>query len=165
MTRVLSFALAAILALSLTACGTEAVQEPVDLTAFAESVITEYGFSDSLELADPADETGKIFLDNFLPGLTDLELEQAVVYLCAFSMNQGEFAVVQAKDKEEAAKVEELFRTRVDTMINGGAFYPGPTQLWTSYSEVASNGCYVMLVVHSRHADIVKDFNALFQAA
>lgn len=161
--KLTSLALAAMLALSLTACGGQnADTEPVDLAAFAQSVMTEHSFSEFLELADPSDEASKQLLDNFYPGLSDLELEQSVVYLCGFSMNNGEFALAQAKSEADAAAVKDIFQARVDGMVDGGAFYPEATEIWTNQSEVVVNGCYVMMVVHEDHAAIVQDFNALF---
>ena len=47
-------------------------------------------------------------------------------------------------------------------MINGGAWYPEPTRIWTENSRVVSNGNYVMMVVHENCDAIVDAFNALF---
>lgn len=75
------------------------------------------------------------------------------------SMNNGEFALVEAGSPEDAAAV---FQARIDMMINGGAWYPEPTRRWTECSTVATNGNYAMMVVSEQYADIGNEFNALF---
>ncbi len=106
-----------------------------------------------------------MFLDQGLPGLLDLDLEQRVLYMCNITMNNGEFYLVQAKNAEDAAKVEEIFQARVDYMVEGGAFYPGPTELWTNSSQVVAHGDYVMMVCHEECDAIVSQFDALFDQA
>jgi len=44
----------------------------------------------------------------------------------------------------------------------GGAWYPGPTEMWENSSRIVSNGDYVMLIAHEKCDDIVNEFNALF---
>ena len=78
------------------------------------------------------------------------------------SMNMGEMALVQVKNSSDVAKVKSIFQARIDSMVNGGAWYPEPTRIWTEQSRVVSNGNYVMMVVGEDCDSIVKDFNALF---
>lgn len=134
----------------------------VDLAAFAETILNGYEFSGFLQLADPSDELGSQLLTNFYPGLTDLTLEQSLIYVNGFSMNNGEFALVQAGSADDAADAAAILQARVDAMIDGGAWYPEPTRIWTEYSRVVTNGNYVMMVVHEQCDDIVNAFNALF---
>ena len=133
----------------------------VDLTAFAQSVLSSYEFG-FLELIDPADETGAALLTNYYSGLDGLELNQMVVYICMMSMNNGEFALVEAKDAAGAAAAAAAFQARIDMMVDGGAWYPEPTRRWSECSTVVTNGNYVMMVVSEQYSDIVKEFNALF---
>ncbi len=132
----------------------------VDLAAFAEDVSGSYEFG-FLELADAE------LLDGFYPGMTGIDTEQCLVYICMLSMNNGEFGLVQVKDGGDVDAVEAVFQARIDYMVGdgngpGGAWYPGPTELWTNYSRIVSNGNYVMMVVHESCDDIVSEFNALF---
>lgn len=132
----------------------------VDLAAFAEDVTGSYEFG-FLELADAE------LLDGFYPGMTGIDTEQCLVYICMLSMNNGEFGLVQVKDGGDVDAVEAVFQARIDYMVGdgngpGGAWYPGPTELWTNYSRIVSNGNYVMMVVHESCDDIVSEFNALF---
>ena len=66
------------------------------------------------------------------------------------------------KDAATAAQAAAILQSRVDTMANGGAWYPEATRIWTECATVVTNGNYVMMVVNEQYADIVKEFNALF---
>ena len=71
-------------------------------------------------------------------------------------------ALVQVSDSKDVDTVKGILQARIDQMVNGGAWYPGPTEQWTNNSRVVSNGNYVMMVVHEDCDDIVSAFNALF---
>ncbi len=142
-------------------CRWEEAPQSADLAAFAQHILGSYEFS-SLQLVEPGTEMGDAILGNYYAGLTDLDLSQCLVYLCMMTMNSGEFAVLEAKDAATAAQAAAILQSRVDTMANGGAWYPEATRIWTECSTVVANGNYVMMVVNERFADIVKEFNALF---
>ena len=132
----------------------------VDLAAFYQSVTGQYEFG-PLELASDG------LLDGYYPGMTGIETEQCLVYVCQMSMNNGEFGLVQVKNSADAAAVKAIFQARIDYMVGdgngpGGAWYPGPTEMWQNNSRVVSNGNYVMMIVHENCDDIVSAFNALF---
>jgi len=152
----------------------------VDLAAFSQRIRSSYGIgvtftneetgetSSSLTLLDPNDETGRQYLDNFYPGMADLNLTQCLIYFNHFSMNSSELALIQAANPSDAAKAAAILQGRIDYMVGdgngpGGAWYPGPTEIWTNDSRVVTNGCYVMMVVVHEHCDaVVREFNALF---
>ena len=132
----------------------------VDLAAFYQSVTSqnEFGF---LELATSE------YLDNLYPGMTGIETEQCLVYICAMSMNNGEFGLVQVKNSADVAAVKAIFQARVNYMVGdgngpGGAQYPMAMDQWENNSRIVSNGDYVMMVVHENCDAIVSQFNALF---
>lgn len=132
----------------------------VDLAAFYEAVTGQYEFG-FLELANAE------LLDGYYAGLTGIDTEQCLVYICGMSMNNGEFGLVQVSDSADVEAVKAVFQARIDYMVGdgngpGGAWYPGPTEQWQDNSRVVSNGDYVMMVVHEDCDDIVAQFNALF---
>ena len=132
----------------------------VDLTAFANQVMTDYGFS-HLQLADTA------LMDSLYSGLSGVSTEQCLVYCTMMTMNNGEFVLVEVTDSKDVATVKAILQARIDYMAGdgenpGGAWYPGPTEQWKNNSRVTSNGNYVMMVVHENCDDIVTAFNALF---
>lgn len=133
----------------------------VDLTAFYEDVTNMHEFGGFLELADST------LLDGYYAGLSSIPTEQCLVYVCQFSMNNGEFGLVQVKNSADVARVKAIFQARIDRMSGAdggdpGAWYPGPTEQWLNNSRVVSNGNYVMMVVHENCDQIVSQFNALF---
>lgn len=133
----------------------------VDLSSFYSTITGKYQFSFMTE----ADDTT---LTNFFAGLSDLSLSQQVVYLCGMSPAPvGDFALVQVSDSKDVDTVKSIFQARIDYMVGdgngpGGAWYPGPTEMWENQSRIVTNGDYVMLIVHENCDDIVKEFNALF---
>ncbi len=173
MKRIISLCAAAVLCLSLlSACGGPREDSPsvapgkaADLAAFAQAVQEKHTFH-SLERQDPEDEEiGVIVLGNYYPGLTDLELEQAEIYMPMISFSGGELALVQAKNEEDAAKVKEIFQARLDSKTTDGpGNYPEEVEMWQKYAKVAvANGTYVMLVNHEDADAIVEEFEALFE--
>ena len=127
----------------------------VDLAACYSSVTSKYSMP-NLSLADST------MLDNYYAGLSSVATEQSQVYINMMSMNMGEISLVQVKDSKDVATVKAIFQARIDSMVNGGAWYPEPTRIWSEQSRVVSNGNYVMMVVGEDCDAIVKDFNALF---
>ena len=112
MKKTLCAALAAALCLSvLSACGPGQAEKQVDLSAFAQTIQEKYEFAAYLMEQDPeADEFAKQSIEQYLPGLLDLDLEQRGIYMSMITMNNGEFSMVQAKSAEDAAKVGEIFQ-------------------------------------------------------
>ena len=171
--KAFSLALAAALCLSLlSACAKpgangSAPETQVDLAAFAQTLQESHEFSGFMERIDPQDEEMGEFmgemLNNYYPGLTDLELEQLELYMSMISFSSGEFALAQAKDTDGAAKLQEIFEARVESKSTEGmGNYPEEVEMWQRSSRVVNHGSYVMLVCHEDADAIVDEFNALF---
>lgn len=167
MKKLFALMLSALLCLSLlAACSSKdpAGETPVDLAAFAQTLMENHEFAEFVEKVDPTDEEfGAIMLESSYPGLKDLDLEQTEIYLCMVSFSTGEFALVQAKNADDAAKVQEIFQTRIDNMTAEGMNYPETIELWSKSAQVVTNGNYVMLVCHEDSEAIANEFNALSQ--
>lgn len=133
----------------------EASGGQVDLAGFYTTISSSYQLGGFQQQAD------QTLLDQFYPGLSDIAMEQSLVYVCQMSMNNGETALIQVKDSKDVDAVKSILQARIDGMIDGGAWYPGPTELWTNDSRVVSKGSYVMMVVSVDCDAIVSDFNAL----
>ena len=161
--RILALALSAALLLALLSACAGGETKQVDLSAFAQTLMESYEFPmlDRLDFTD--EEFGAVMLDNAYPGLKDMDLEQAEVYLAIVSFSGGELALVQAKSAGDAAKVKEIFDARVTAKTTVGPNnYPEEVELWQRCAKVVSNGNYVMLVNHEDSEAIVSEFNALF---
>lgn len=166
MKKIVTLAMAAMMAISLVACGNTASQptatptpEPVDLAAFAEKYVTEQLMP---PLLDTNEDMGKQILDMNYAGLSDLDLEQCLPYVSMMSINNTEMVLVQTKSADDVAKVKEIFQARIDSMVEGGAFYPETTEIWTNNAQIVENGNYVALVVSADKDAIVEAYNALF---
>ena len=167
MKKIISLALAAaLLVASLSACGGNSdggQDKKVDLAAFAQTLQENHEFP-MLDRLDPKDEEfGATMLEGAYPGLKDMDLEQAEIYLAMISFSGGELALVQAKNASDAAKVKEIFDARVASKTTEGpGNYPAEVEAWQHNSAVVSNGNYVMLVNNEDSAAIINEFNALF---
>ena len=164
------FALCAAVALCLlVGCAARKEEKQVDLSAFAGALKENYEFAAYLMELDPeAEEYARESIEQYLPGLLELDLEQRVIYMSMMRLNNGEFSMVQTKSPQDAETVKELFQNRVDYMVGdgespGGAWYPGPTELWTNSSRVEVHGNYVLMVVAEECDQIVSEFNELLK--
>ena len=129
--------------------------ESVDLSAFYQDTIGKYTFQSLQEF------TGEV-LEAYYPGMSDVDTKQCLIMGTMMSMNNGEFCLVEVTNSADVDTAKGILQARVYYMAESGAWYPGPTELWTNSSRVVSNGNYVMMVVHESCDQIVDDFNALF---
>lgn len=127
----------------------------VDLKAFYDATIASHTFQTLQEF------TGDV-LETYYPGMGDIDTKQCLIMGTMMSMNNGEFCLVEVTNSADVDTVKGIFQSRIDYMAETGAWYPGPTELWTNSSRVVSNGNYVMMVVHEDCDTIVEEFNALF---
>ena len=158
---------AAVLLLLLSSCSGGTAQKQADLSAFAKGLTEQYEFAGYLTEMTPEYPYYEEDMNRCLPGLLEMDLEQMVIYMTMITLNNGEFSMVQTKSPEDAAKAAEIFQARIDYMAGdgetpGGAFYPGPTELWRNSSRVVTQGNYVMMVTGEDCDRIVEDFKALF---
>lgn len=127
----------------------------VDLTAFYNDMTSQYEFPKLQAF------TGDV-LESYYPGMGAVSTKQCLFMGSMLTMNNGEFCLVEVSNSKDVDTVKSIFQTRIDYMVNGGAWYPEPTEQWTNNSRVVSNGSYVMMVVHENCDDIVNAFNGLF---
>lgn len=128
----------------------------VDLSAFYTAVSSAHEFPSFMALA------GQQVMEAYYPGLSGISTQQCLVYANQMGMNMGELVLVQVSDSADVDAVKEILQTRIDNMVNGGAWYPEPTRVWSENSRIVSNGSYVMMVVNEECDAIVEEFNALF---
>lgn len=153
---------ALLLAGLLSCSGGGEAQKRVDLSAFAKSLQETYEFAAYLGEMDPENEYDKDTYDRTFPGLLGLDLEQRINLVGMITLNNGEIGLAQAKNAGDAARVKDSFQARINYMVETGAFYPGPVELWTNSSRIEVNGNYVLLVCAEECDQIVDEFNALF---
>ena len=167
--RILAMAMAVVCALTMLAgCGSKdkpaasaPAQDPAfgaDLTAFYNDIMNaaeEGPFM--MDLAADAE-----LLEGMYPGLGDVETKQLVVASPAMSGVAVEFAFAEVANAADVETVKNIFQTRVDTQVDGGAWYPESIEGWKNNSRIAVNGNCVMMIAYSECDDVVEAFNALF---
>lgn len=156
--------MAMIMALGLVACGnhdkpiepldpdisnTKPVETPsdevsddtVDLAKFYEDIMAAAGTAPAMM------EITSDLVDGLYPGLSDIELKQCVLYTPAIGAVAVEFAFVEVVNEDDVAAVESIFRTRIDTQIESGAFYPSTVEGWQKHASIVNDGNIVCLFV------------------
>ena len=134
----------------------------VDLQAFYDGLISQG------EWPAMGAQTGEA-LEAFYPGLTAIDTKQCVVQMAMITMAGAEFVLVEVSDSADVQAVKDIFQSRIDYQVGdgespGGAWYPGPTEMWKNESRIVSEGNYVMLAVCEGVDDVVAAFSALFEA-
>ena len=166
MRKLISLTLALCLCLGLTACagagGENGGDQDVfttDLSAFYDDMFSTI-FPDPNNAPSMSEVTGD-YLDQLYPGLSEVETTQCLVYAPMITAVAYEIALVEVANADDAAKVQEIFQTRIDTQVESGAFYPGTVEAWQNQSEIVTRGSYVALFVGAEKDDMVAAFNAL----
>lgn len=155
MKRFLSLFLAALMVLSLCACGKKDSAD-VDLSAFYETLFTEGDAPMMMELDED-------LLDTFYPGLTEIPRLQTVAYAAAISSIPAEVVLVEVENADDAGKVEEILQARVSYQVDDlGAWYPETIEGWKNHSEIVSIGNCVALFVADSEDAMAESFRALF---
>lgn len=167
MKKVISLLLAAVMALSLTACGNSGNNGSgdaltIDLSAFYTEMFNTI-FPDPDNAPAMSEITGD-YLNQTYPGLSDVETKQCLVYAPMITAVAYEVALVEVANADDAATVQEIFQTRIDTQIESGAFYPATVDAWQNQSEIVTRGNYVALFVGAEKDQMVEAFNAAGQA-
>ncbi len=134
-------------------------QEPEDETVLAPSGVGEgdvdlHFFMDELfptisEYEFPAME---LMSDERLiheyPGLGAVPVKQRLIYTPMMTGVACEFAFVEVEDEADADAVNAIFQERIDSQIEGGAFYPAMIEQWENNARIYAEGKYVILAVH-----------------
>lgn len=162
MKKVISLLLAALMALSLTACGKSGDGAGDALTIDLSAFYTE--MFDTI-FPDPDNAPSMMALEGDMlaqayPGLSDIETKQCLVYAPMITAVAYEIALVEVANADDAAKVQEIFQTRIDTQVESGAFYPGTVEAWQNQSQIVTRGNYVALFVGAEKDQMVELFNA-----
>lgn len=137
-----------------SAAPSQAPSSGVDLSALAQTLIGGYELPASLTPADTE------VMDAFYPGLSAISASQRLVYVTSMSINMGELALIEVESSGDVSAVKSILQARIDSMVNGGAWYPEATELWANSARIASSGRYILLAVSADCDAIVSDFLA-----
>jgi len=136
-----------------------AAGQSVDLNAFYVSLTEKYGenFPANMNVCEMQE-----MLDGFFPGLSAIGTNQMMVYQPMMGAVVCEIALVEVSDASDVEAVKSILQSRIDTQIEGGAWYPESIEGWKNNSRIAVNGNYVMMIAYSECDAVVDAFNGLF---
>lgn len=130
----------------------------VDLKAFVADLASKHGEN----FAANADIVEFGMLNDLYPGMGDIATNQLVIYQPMMGAVVCEIALAEVANAADVEAVKAIFQTRIDTQVDGGAWYPESIQGWELNSRIVTNGNYVMMIAWEFCEDAVADFNALF---
>ena len=161
MKKLMILALAGIMMLGLVGCGSKKEEQAsVDLTAFYDSLATEYGWDDNT-MANLTDDPE--LLEMYYPGLSDITTTQLIAKAPMMSSVVNEFVFLQCETEEDAAKAAEILQTRITAQAEGGAWYPESMEAWGK-GVVDQQGTYVAMIASAEYQeDITAKWQAQFQ--
>lgn len=151
MKKLTCLVLAAVLLLSLAACGAKEEEKSVDLNALYESY-AQY----MPDMFTPDAET----MLNFL-GIDTADCTQAVVAICGDGMRADEVWLLQAKDEAALERLTELARTRIVAKEDETISYAPDQYEVVVKAELLTSGKYLALLVSPE----VEAMKAAFEAA
>ena len=131
----------------------------VDLNAFYLSLMDTYGenFPATMNVCESVE-----MLDGFYPGLSAIDTKQMMIYQPMMGAVVCEIALVEVADSADVDAVKAMMQARIDTQVDGGAWYPESIEGWKSNSRIVVNGNCVMMIAYSECDAVVDAFNGLF---
>ena len=159
MKRLIAILLAAMLLL--TGCGaetapTEPPVESIDLEALyyqGVAVLDQMGANAPVLFP----ETDVAYLDQFYPGLADIELKQLYAGVAPVTNAPFEIILVEVANEADVPTVLEIYQGRVDRESDDSA-YPENAEAWMNNCKITSRGCYVFLAVLMKPCEIPAEF-------
>ena len=151
-------AILAVLLLAMTGCTPQGEQTPdTPTTPETEAVIlpdleTLYnqGVEDLAKMGDEAPvlfpETNIDYLNEFYPGLKDIQLKQLYAGVAPVTNAPFEVVMVEVADEADVQTVLDIFQARADRESTDTS-YPENAKAWMNNCKITSRGCYVFLAV------------------
>ena len=137
--------LAALALVFLTGCGGQTEEagggEDVSLSSlYAAGMEAACGWGEDYMTALEGD-----LLEGYYPGLSGLPAKQLVAMVPAMSSDVNEIVLFQGETEEDAESAAAIFQARIDSQIEGGAWYPESLEAWKS-ARVLRQGTYAALI-------------------
>lgn len=102
-------------------------------------------------------------LEEYYPGLSGLSGKQLIVQVPAMSSDVNEIVLFQGETEEDAEKAVEILQARIDSQVDGGAWYPETLESWKS-AKVLREGTYAALIASGAHQEALEEqFNLQFK--
>ena len=130
----------------------------VDLNAFVMSLAEQHGEN----FAANANVVEFGMHADLYPGITDINTKQLVIYQPMMGAVVCEIALAEVADAADVEAVKTIFQSRIDTQVDGGAWYPESIEGWKNNSRIVANGNFVMMIAWQYCDEAVDAFNGLF---
>ena len=102
-------------------------------------------------------------LEEYYPGLPEVPAKQLVAQVPAMSSDVNEIVLIQCETEEDAEKAVEILQARIDSQVEGGAWYPETLESWKS-AKVLREGTYTALIASGAHQEELEEqFSAQFR--
>ena len=102
-------------------------------------------------------ETNIDYLNQFYPGLADIELKQLFAGVAPVTNAPFEIILVEVVDEADVPTVMEIFQARADRESDDSA-YPENAEAWINNCKITSRGNYVFLAVLMNPCEIPAEF-------
>ena len=130
----------------------------VDLNEFVMNLAEQYGE----EFAANANVVEFGMHTDLYPGIDGVNTKQLVIYQPMMGAVVCEIALAEVADTADVETVKSIFQSRVDTQVDGGAWYPASIEGWQNNSRIVANGSFVMMIAWNYCDEAVSAFNGLF---
>lgn len=136
--------------------GKESTETLADLeTLYQEGMEVLAQMGDNAPILFP--ETDIDYLNEFYPGLADIELKQFYAGVAPVTNAPFEIVLVEVANEKDVPAVLEIYQRRVDRE-SGDSAYPENAQAWLHNCKITSRGCYVFLAVLMEPCEIPAQF-------
>ena len=147
MKKIFALLLIMLILTSLGGCGGEKAEGPVPGTALST-------FYQAVLEAQPEGAEELIFFEesnpdliaSFYPGLEKIDLAQQAFYMPPIATHPCEIVLAEAKTREDAQAVAEIFRVRIE-LGSDNSNYPESAEGWKLYAQVQQSGNFVCMIV------------------
>lgn len=103
-------------------------------------------------------------LEEYYPGLGEISTRQLVAQVPAMSSDVNEIVLFQGETEEDAESATEILQARIDSQVDGGAWYPESLESWKS-ARVLREGTYAALIASGAHQGELEElFSLQFQS-
>lgn len=150
--------LAALLALS--GCGgkQEAETAEVSLSSLYAGMAEQCGWEEDYM----ADIEGEL-LEEYYPGLSEVPMKQLIAKVPAMSSDVNEIVLIQCETEEDAENAAAILRARIDSQVEGGAWYPETQAAWEKAQVLRQGGTYAALIASGEFQESLEEqFNQQF---
>lgn len=160
MKKLFALFLAALAALSMTACGGDTQNNGESVKPVEKSVADIYTeLGNAIELPEMLALNESLMLDYC--GIEASDVKQAEVHICADSLKTDEFWLIEAVDEDAAKKIVDLAKARLKKKGEESITYSPEQYAVVEQAQLLQNGNHVILIVFPGAGAVVNTVEAI----